>query len=170
MKITAIRVYRIPLPLKSPYRFAGGELSNVESTVVKITTDAGLSGFGECCPCGPTYAPEHAAGARAALQALAPHLIKTDALALNRCHDVMEQHLNGHAYAKAAIDIALWDLAGKHHGARICDLLGGARSEKVPSYHAIGSTTPDEAARIAREKKQQGFSRLQVKVGGRPVE
>ena len=81
----------------------------------------------------------------------------------------MENHLRGHNYAKAAIDIALWDITGKHYGARICDLLGGAQTEDVPSYYTTGSVTPDEAARIAIEKRDQGFERLQIKVGGRDI-
>lgn len=46
----------------------------------------------------------------------------------------MDGALNGHRFAKAAVDIALWDIAGKAYGARICDLLGSAKQERVPSY------------------------------------
>ena len=46
----------------------------------------------------------------------------------------------GHDYAKAAIDMALWDILGKHYGARVCDLLGGVTRARVPSgsVHEIG--------------------------------
>ena len=60
----------------------------------------------------------------------------------------MDRTLTGHNYAKAAIDIALWDLAGKQYGARVCDLLGGATRESVPSYYAVGVMDPDESARV----------------------
>ena len=59
---------------------------------------------------------------------------------------------------------------GKVHGARVCDLLGGAVTERVPSYYAIGIGEPDEVARLAVDKARQGFPRLQLKVGGRPVD
>jgi 4-hydroxyproline betaine 2-epimerase len=68
------------------------------------------------------------------------------------------------------VDIALWDLAGKHYGARVCDLLGGAVRESVPSYYASGVVSPDEAARIAKAKTAEGYPRIQLKVGGRPIE
>ncbi len=171
MKITKILVYQVALPVKNgPYTYSGGSLVAVDSTVVEIHTSAGLIGYGECCPCGPTYAPEHSNGARAALAEIAPHLIGENPLLIGAVHRTMENHLCGHAYAKAAIDVALWDLAGKHYGARICDLLGGACSDQVMSYYTTGSVLPDEAAKIAIEKRDLGFERLQIKVGGRPVE
>jgi len=170
MKISAIHVYSIELPVANgPYTYSGGSLYSVSSTVVELVTNCGLTGFGECCPVGPTYAAEHARGAVAALCELAPPLIAENPLAINTIHNCMEKHLNGHNYAKAAVDIALWDLAGKHYGARVCDLLGGAQTEEVPSYYTTGSVTPDEAARIAAEKLNQGFERLQIKVGGREI-
>jgi L-alanine-DL-glutamate epimerase-like enolase superfamily enzyme len=171
MKIAEILVYQIDLPVvNGPYTYSGGALHHVDSTVVKIITDNGLEGYGECCPCGPTYAAEHGMGARASLAEIAPHLTGENPLNRNSIHSNMENHLCGHAYAKAAIDIALWDIAGKHYGARVCDLIGGALSENVMSYYTTGSVSPDEAARIARDKYDQGFRRLQIKVGGRPVD
>jgi len=171
MKISEIRVFQVDLPVKNgPYTYSGGALYDVDSTVVEVTTDSGLTGYGECCPVGPTFANEHALGARAALAEIAPHLIGENALSINAAHKKMDSHLFGHGYAKAAIDIALWDLAGKHYGARICDLLGGAQTEDVISYYTTGSVSPDEAVKIAIEKRDQGFKRLQIKVGGRSVD
>ncbi len=171
MKISEIHVFQVDLPVKDgPYTYSGGGLDHLDSTVVELICDNGLKGYGECCPCGPTFAAEHARGARAALAEIAPNLIGENPLAINLIHRVMENHLNGHGYAKAAVDIALWDIAGKHYNARVCDLLGGAHTENVRSYYTTGSVLPDDAVKIAREKRDQGFDRLQIKVGGRPVE
>jgi len=113
MKIDSICVYQVNLPVKNgPYTYSGGALYEVDSTIVELITSSGLRGYGECCPVGPTYAAEHAKGARAALEEMAPHLVGLNPLNMNAVHDSMEAHLNGHQYAKAAIDIALWDLAG----------------------------------------------------------
>ena len=171
MKIAELHVYRIELRLTNgPYVMAGARLDAVDSTIVELVTDTGLKGYGETCPAGPTYQPEHALGARAALAEMAPHLIGEDPLKAGHLHRNMDGRLDGHNYAKAAIDIAHWDLMGKVHGARVCDLLGGAVVERVPSYHAIGIGDPDEVARVAVDKARQGYPRLQLKVGGRPVE
>ncbi|WP_281291432.1 mandelate racemase/muconate lactonizing enzyme family protein [Streptomyces botrytidirepellens] len=50
------------------------------------------------------------------------------------------------------------------------DLLGGAVTDRVPSYYSTIIDAPDETARLAAEKRAEGYPRLQVKVGGRPVE
>jgi len=171
MRIKEVHIYKLELPVAGgSYRMASDSVSKLDSTIVEILTDTDLKGYGETCPIGPVYQPMHALGARSALEQMGPHLIGADALRIECVHDAMESALNGHRYAKAAVDIALWDIAGKAYGARICDLLGGARQERVASYYAIGIAAPDEAAAVAREKQAQGFRRLQIKVGGRELE
>jgi L-alanine-DL-glutamate epimerase-like enolase superfamily enzyme len=171
MRIAEIHIHKIDLPVKNgPYVMSGSEVHALDSTVVQIVTDSGLIGYGEVCPLASNYQPQHALGARAALCELAPSLIQQEPLKIQVLNHLMDSVLEGHNYAKAAIDIALWDLLGKHHDVRVCDLLGGALTETVPSYYAIGVTTPENAAEIAVEKVAQGYRRLQIKIGGRPVE
>jgi 4-hydroxyproline betaine 2-epimerase len=171
MRIAEIHVYQKDLPvLGGSYRTARTENKVLDATIVKLVTDTGVTGYGETVPLGPVYQPQHALGARAAIAQLAPSLIGVNPLPIENVRTVMDETLTGHNYAKAAIDIALWDIAGKHYGARVCDLLGGAVRESVPSYYAVGVMSPDDAARSAREKIAEGYPRLQIKVGGRPVE
>lgn len=170
MKIKSVEIFRHDLPVKNgPYTMANAEVWALETTLVKLVADNGLVGWGETCPVGPTYAEAHALGAQAALKQMAPALIGKEIrpLLLNRA---MHGALNGHNYAKAAIDIAAHDLLGKHHGVRVADLIGGAARDRVPSYYATGVGAPDEIARIAADKRDEGYPRLQIKVGGRPVE
>ncbi len=171
MKLTEIHVYQIDLPVRDgPYTMSGIEVHELDSTVVRIVTSTGLQGYGEVCPVGPVYQPEHALGARAALAQMAPSLIGLNPLNLHAIRDAMDRQLCGHNYAKAAIDVALWDLAGKHYGVRVCDLLGGPVTERVPAYYAVGVGAPDEIARQATEMCLEGYCRLQIKIGGRPVD
>ena len=171
MKITGIQIFARGLPVRDgPYRTSGGELHCADTTIVRLDTDAGLSGWGETCPLGPTYQQQHALGARAALQEIAPRLVGTQLYGINLLHRRMDAALDGHAYAKAAIDIAAHDLLGKHHGVPVARLLGGAATGRVPSYYACSLGDPDEGARIAAEKAAQGYPRIQIKAGGRPVE
>ncbi|WP_422040419.1 mandelate racemase/muconate lactonizing enzyme family protein [Roseibium sp.] len=170
MKIKSVEIFRHDLPVKNgPYTMANAEVWALETTLLKLVADNGLVGWGETCPVGPTYAEAHALGAQAALKQIAPTLIGKEIrpLLLNRA---MHGALNGHNYAKAAIDIAAHDLLGKHHGVRVADLIGGAARDRVPSYYATGVGAPDEIARIAADKRDEGYPRLQIKVGGRPVE
>src|SRR5699024_3477760 len=85
-------------------------------------------------------------------------------------HRRMDGLLHGHNYAKAAVDIAAHDLLGKHLGVSVSDLLGGAVTDRVPSYYSTVVGPPDDTARLAAEKRAEGYPRLQVKIGGQPVE
>lgn len=171
MKIRKITIFQHDLPVKGgAYRMANANVSQLDSTIVRIEADCGTVGWGETCPAGPTYAPSHAEGARAALCTLAPRLIGE---ALDKpllLYRKMNSLLNGHGYAKAAIDIAAFDAIGKKNGRSVADLLGGAATQRVPSYYATAVGEPDDIARIAAEKAREGFPRIQIKISGRPVE
>lgn len=171
MKITEVHVYAHALPVKNgPYVMANAKVWSLDSTLVKLVADNGLVGWGETCPVGPTYQPHHALGARAALAEMATGLLGANPLQPVALRRRMDGLLNGHRYAKAAVDIAAYDLMGKQFGLRVADLLGGAVTETVPSYYATGVGEPDEIARIAAEKVAEGYPRMQIKIGGRPVE
>ncbi len=170
MRISEIHIYGHDLPVKNgPYTMARAQVWALDTTLVKLVADNGLVGWGETCPVGPTYAEAHAAGARAALAQMAPDLLGAEVSPLG-LHRQMDGLLNGHNYAKAAIDIAAHDLLGKHYGVSVSTLLGGAVTDKVPSYYATGVGAPDDIARLSADKQSEGYPRLQIKVGGRPVE
>jgi len=170
MKVREIHIYAHDLPVKNgPYTMANAEVWALDTTLVKLVGEDGTVGWGETCPVGSTYAEAHAGGARAALSEMAEGLIGADLwpVTLNR---KMNSLLNGHNYAKAALDIAAHDLIGKTLGVNVADLMGGAQTDHVPSYYATGVGAPDDIARLAQEKRDEGYPRLQIKVGGRPVE
>ena len=171
MKIQRITLFQHDLPVKcEAYHMAKASVTHLDSTIVRVESDCGTVGWGETCPVGPTYAPSHAEGARAAITEIAPQLIGVDLdkrVLLNR---EMDSLLNGHRYAKAAIDTAAYDAIGKKTGRSIADLLGGAVTDRVPSYYATGVGEPGEIARIARDKADEGYPRLQIKISARPVE
>lgn len=170
MKIKEVHIYQHALPVKNgPYIMASGAVHELQTSLVRLVSDDGTEGWGETCPIGPTYAEAHVAGAQAALATMAEGLIGADIWPAS-LHRHMNSLLNGHNYAKAAVDIAAHDLLGKMLGVRVADLLGGAVTERVPSYYATGVGDPDDVARLAGEKCDEGYPRLQIKLGGRPVE
>ncbi|MDH3388481.1 MAG: mandelate racemase/muconate lactonizing enzyme family protein [Gammaproteobacteria bacterium] len=170
MRISELHVYQKDLPIVGgPYTMSRTSLDCVDTTIVKMVSDSGIVGWGEVAPIGPVYQPQHALGARAAISELAPNLIGQSALAPLLLRRHMDALLNGHNYAKAAVDVALMDMIGKHHGLRVCDLLGGAETERLPGYYATGIGSPDDISRLADEKVAEGYTRIQVKAGGRDV-
>lgn len=128
MKITAINVYQVDLPLhEGRYSWSEGKSVDVfDSTVVEVETDADVVGYGEVCPLGPFYLPAYARGVRAGIEELAPALIGCDPRRTLVLNDRMDRELKGHPYVKSAIDIACWDVLGKHAGLPVCELMGGA--------------------------------------------
>ena len=170
MKITEIRVYPHEIIVAGgEYQMSTSAVAGLDATVVELVTDEGMSGFGETTPLGPTYQEQHAGGARAAIAELAPAVIGLDPRRLGLLSAAMDGALNGHRYAKCAIDVAAWDLTGRAYGERLCDLLGGARRESVPSYYGVMPDSPEATASAAAARETDGYQRIQVKAGGRPL-
>ncbi|WDI41766.1 cis-3-hydroxy-L-proline dehydratase [Bremerella sp. P1] len=168
MQIARIFAHQVDLPLvESNYQWAQGKsVSTFDSTIVGVETKCGLVGYGEVCPLGPVYLPAYAAGVRAGLKELAPHLIGLDPRETVKVNEVMDFALKGHPYVKSGIDIACWDILGKFTQLPICELLGGRFGESVQLYRAISQLPPDEMAANVAKYREEGYRRFQLKVGG----
>ena len=122
MQITGIRALPVNIPFVAPYRFAYGSIASVTKTIVEVTTDDGVVGYGEA-----------ADGDRsAAIMAVAPRVIGHDPLDLDAIETAI---VPGYAYSPwndvlgakrtfGAIEIALWDIRGKVEGKPLYELLG----------------------------------------------
>jgi len=173
MKITAITPFLLSDTLDEAFYFSQFEYTTRLICVVKITTDSGLTGWGE------GYGPAEVV--RAAINFFAPLIIGRDPLQTEVLwHDMHRRALD---YARkgvmlsalSAIDIALWDIRGKALGQSVSTLLGGRFREKVEVYatglYFTQARTPSPAdmpARLADEAllyKSQGYRAIKMKVG-----
>jgi len=172
VKIAAIRVYQVDLPLvEGRYSWSEGKFVEVfDSTVVELVTDDGRFGYGEVCPLGPFYLPAFGPGARAGIAELAPNLLGHNPTAIGPVNLLMDRALLGHPYIKSAIDMACWDLLGKEAGKPVCDLMGGKFGDSVALYRAISQRPADEMAENVAAHRADGYTKFQLKVGGRPAE
>ncbi len=168
MKIQRITAYRIELPLhEGSYKWSGGKSVSVfDCTVVRIDTDAGITGYGEVCPLGPFYLPAYGAGVRAGIRELGPHLLGEDPLQLEKLNRRMDAALKGHAYVKSGIDMACWDILGKATNQPVCVLMGGRYGEDFGLYRAISQESPEAMAGKVAGYRAEGYRRFQLKVGG----
>lgn len=168
MKITNISAYRVELPLKEGrYSWSNENFVDVfDSTIVAVGTDAGITGYGECCPLGPAYLPAYAHGVRAGVREIAPRLIGLDPTHLGVLNRHMDAALRGHPYVKAAIDVACWDLLGKVCGQPVYALLGGAQQDQIRLYRAISQEAPARMAEKIAGYRAEGYRKFQLKVGG----
>ena len=168
MKIARISVWQKTLPLKKPYWLSGGRLKfeAIDSTILRIDTDEGLSGWGEGCPWGSTYLPAFGGGLRAALEILAPILIGRDPRDIEVIERAMDVALPGHPYAKAPLDVALWDIVGQAAGLPLYQLFGGKEGEAVPLNSSIPTGSPEDMVASIEAARAQGYRVHSAKVGG----
>lgn len=175
VKITKILIYRVDLPLyEGSYKWSGGKSVSVfDATVVKVETNRGddVYGVGEQTPLGSFYLPAYPEGTRQGIQILAPHLIGKNPTRINELNDLMDKILKGHPYVKSALDMALWDIFGKMCGLPVCELLGGRYTHPdhphgYPLYRAISQQNAEEMATNVEKYVDQGYTKIQLKVGG----
>lgn len=164
-RITRLRLWHVPLTSHATYYMAAGKTCDtVETVVIAVDTDAGITGWGEVCPI-PHYLPAFARGVAPALQELAPVILGGDPLGVEGLMAKADTYLPGHVYAKSALDIALWDITGKAAGLPLHALLGGQRQADLPLYHSITSVAPEEMGRMARDAQATGITQFQAKLG-----
>ena len=144
---------------------SGRVIDSLPSTVVRVTTRDGVTGFGEACPLGPTYLEGFAGGARAALRELAPAVLRADAAEPAEIDRRMDAALLGHRYAKSAIDVACWDAFGRSVGRSVGTLLGGRARETLPIYVAVPLGSPDDMAAFVARERAMGVRVFQAKIG-----
>jgi L-alanine-DL-glutamate epimerase-like enolase superfamily enzyme len=172
LKITKIDVFQVDLPYShGVYYLSGGrEYRSFDATIVRITTQSGLEGWGESTPFGATYVAAHALGVRSGIAEIAPWLIGLDPRRVDRINDAMDAALVGHEHAKTALDVACWDLFGKSVGLPVCELLGGRTDVRMPVISAVHMGEPDDMRRRVAAFRAAGYLGHSVKVGGDPAE
>jgi L-alanine-DL-glutamate epimerase-like enolase superfamily enzyme len=170
MKITRLDVFQLSYGLhERTYAWSGGHaVSRFLTTIVKVSTDEGLAGFGEVCPLGAGYMAAHAHGVPAGIREVGPALIGMDPTRLRALNAAMDAALSGHQYVKAPIDVACWDILGQALGAPVAELLGGRWADDHLLYRAISQDAPEAMAASVERYRDEGYRRFQLKVGGDP--
>ena len=171
MKIVKIDVFQVDLPYSGGvYTLSGGrEYRSFDGTMVRVTADNGLEGWGESTPFGSTYIAAHGTGARAGIGVFAPYLLGMDPRHVDRINETMDLNLVGHNHAKTAVDVACWDLFGKSVGMPVCDLLGGRTQNGLPVISSIYTGTPEEMRQRVQAHREMGYRGHSIKVGDGPA-
>ena len=165
MKITRISLWHVPLTSHETYYMAEGKTCDtVETVVVRLDTDAGLTGWGEYCAI-PHYLPAYARGVAPAITEMASQIIGHDPIGAPAFMHRLNKWLIGHGYAKSPIDMALWDINAKAANQPLYNLLGGLQATRIPTYHSITCIDPDAMMEIAREAYADGIRQFQCKLG-----
>lgn len=164
MKIKTIEAIAISLPMLKPVIMAGEEVTRADNVLVRVTTDSGMIGWGEAAS-APVMTGDTLESLVAAVRYIAPALLGRDPSDIGGAHAAMDGRMYGNHGAKAAIDIALHDLAGKASGKPVHALLGGTRRRRMPLLAVVGGGDFDGDLLDAEKKKAAGFTAYKIKVG-----
>src|SRR5262245_57969475 len=125
MKITEIRFGMIRVPLKTPFKTALRTVDTVEDIIVSVHTDTGHVGYGEAPATAVITGDTHGSIVEAIRRYISPRLIGQDIANLNRITQLIQTALEKNTSAKAAVEIAVYDLWGQLYGAPLYRMLGG---------------------------------------------
>jgi muconate cycloisomerase len=163
MKIASIEAIAINLPMRRPMKMAGVMLHQAENVVVKMTSDCGVIGWGEAAS-APTMTGETVPGICAAVALLGERLCGTE-LDLAQLPMQMKSWLYGNSSAKAAVDMAAYDLVGRKLNKPVHALLGTPARDAVQVLWLLGTGSKETDLAEAQAKYDEGIRAFKVKVG-----
>ena len=159
MRITDIRLAKLSVPLRVPFKTALRTVHSVEDVIVEIHTDTGLVGYGEAPPTGAITGDTTGAILGALRDHIIPSLRGQEIDALEPLMKRLDKSVVHNTSAKAAVDIALYDLYGQMLGAPVYHLLGASRKQ-ITTDITISVNPPEEMARDALVALERGYDLL----------
>ncbi|MDN7244725.1 mandelate racemase/muconate lactonizing enzyme family protein [Planococcus shenhongbingii] len=166
MKIVKAQIYAVEFPLKEPFIISYATYPNMPAVIVKLETDTGIIGYGEAVP------DEHVTGEQVTgtyeilKNVLVPQIINQNPFDIEHIHHLMDASIARNSAAKAAIDIACYDLMGKAANQPVYNLIGGRAHDNLQYPKVLSIEAPEIMAKKAKKAMDQGFSSLKLKVGG----
>lgn len=167
MKITDIRLGILSVPLRVPFKTALRTVNSVEDVIVEILTDTGNVGYGEAPPTGVITGDTTGAIIGAVNDHIKKALTGRDIDDFEDLMLALQSCIVKNTSAKAAVDMALWDLYGQLYQIPVYKLLGGSRKSIVTDI-TISVNEPEEMAADAQDAIRRGYDCLKVKVGKEP--
>ncbi|MBK9257188.1 MAG: dipeptide epimerase [Saprospiraceae bacterium] len=167
-KITKIEIIPIEIKLNEPFVISKGALTHARNTVIKIYSDTGHYGVGECCPYRSIHG-ETQTGTVAFAKELAKILIGSNPREIHRHVALMDKLIVGNASVKCAFDMALYDLVSKMDELPLYAFLKGDRDKKIYTDNTVSLLSKEKMVEKAIKFKEMGFPVLKVKLGERGV-
>ena len=162
--IREICLYKLFIPLKEPFVISLGPIHSAENILVKMVTENGLTGFGECSPF-LTINGESADTCLAVGGYFAKILKGKDALDIAAHIEAMDAVIYGNSSIKSAFDMALYDLAAQHAGLPLYAFLGGENNKEIVTDYTVSIGEPAQMAIDARRILSEGYPAIKIKLG-----
>ncbi|WP_338483749.1 enolase C-terminal domain-like protein [Streptomyces sp. SCSIO 75703] len=167
MKIVQVETIPFAIPYARPLKFASGEVHTADHVLVRVHTDEGLVGTAEAPPRPYTYGETQESIVAVIEKIFAPQLLGLTPLEREAVHERLDRTV-GNPAAKAALDMALWDILGQAAGLPVSALLGGY-TDRVRVSHMVGFAPAAEmVAEAEYMRSAYGVTTFKVKVGRRP--
>ncbi|MFC2948890.1 dipeptide epimerase [Virgibacillus sediminis] len=169
MNIQQVETLRAAVPLHTPFKTALRTVTVAETVIVKITDAEGNIGWGEAPPTHVITGDSVKSVEFAVNQVFKPLIEGESIKHRERLFEKLDGSMVGNTSAKAAVDMALYDLAAQAAGMPLVNFLGGYAGS-VETDYTVSVNSPEEMAAHAGEYTADGFSILKVKVGKDEVE
>lgn len=173
LKITGVKTRLVDLPIKRAHQFAKTRISTQAYVIVEIETEGGIVGLGEAVtPGGPWWSGDSVETIKAMIDTyLAPAVVGRSAHNINDLHNVMNHVAAANPFAKGALDMALWDIAGKALDTPVHNLLGGAVRNSLEISWALAVGTEEGDIAEAEEFFENRHARVfKLKAGAQTPE
>lgn len=164
IQITDIEIIRLNIPLKEPIHISLGIIQSTENILIKIHTDAGITGIGEGSPLKQIVGEVQASEFETARYMAAVIKGKDPVAIEERLFDI-DREIAGNYTLKSAFDMALYDILGKSAGLPLYQLLGGSNTREIFTDMTVYLGTPEKMAAEAAAYKKKGFQSIKVKLG-----
>jgi L-Ala-D/L-Glu epimerase len=170
MRIERVSIHQFEIPLSEPFVTALKPIPELERVLVEVETDTGLVGYGEGAPAYEVTGETQGSTTAVLEDVLAPLVLGSDPLAIERVVSEMEALVDGAPSARAALEIALQDIRGKHADMPLYELLGGHAEEPTVDVPVVLSIkSPEEMAADAADAVDVGYRQIKIKIGTDPV-
>ena len=162
--IQQIELYKLSIPLKEPFTTSLGTETSADNVLVKMVTDQGIIGFGECSP----YMPINGESTDTCFivgQYFAKALKGKDPLQIEACINLMDKIMYGNTSIKSAFDMALYDIASQHAGMPLYKFIGGENNKTIITDYTVSIGEPEKMAADALKIKNEGYPAIKIKLG-----
>jgi o-succinylbenzoate synthase len=166
LRIESIVLREIGLALKEPFQISSGTQNRRRILLVELRSADGVEGWGECTAGEfPNYGPEAADTAWIALREwVAPRVLGRDFAGPEEIHPALENNFRGHNMAKAAVEMAAWELTARAEGVSLSKKLGGTR-ERIRVGISLGiQASPEALVEKARTSLERGYRKVKIKI------
>jgi len=166
MKITDIQIETVNIPLVTPFKTALRTVTQIENVMVRVKTDSSLIGYGGAAPTA-AITGETLASIGGAIEHIRDHLVGMVVEDTELIFQRLNGCLVGNSSAKAAIDMAIYDLLAKAMDVPLYRLFGG-KAHVIETDKTVSIDTPEKMMAESQENIKKGFRILKIKVGGDP--